>query len=272
MILLRNALLLAAILLLSLARLEAQTTANKAALPAAPPASAPLPKLRLDTAQTVACKVHFSRWGQVPNGEPNQFQLDFVADYAVQAQRPNRMRVLDLTSNYESRYIKDKKGRISILMSESYVSDGKQQMEWDNVIKLYFIQPSATTIADLGKEMQQPHLLYPELLFMPDALNTLKFKADGTEVVNGKSTAVYRKFPPNQDETVIYVDLQTRLPVRISLFSLDRQGDRAEMVRTDYSDWKFDVKFPPKTFDTTPPPGYTNLADKMKKLQKPAGQ
>lgn len=262
---LRKVLYLMAILLLNPSITSAQAPTNKPTGQAA----APLPKLRLATEKSIAFKVRDFCWGQVPNGEPNQEQLDYVADYAVQVQLPTHLRILDIASTHPSRSIKDNKGHMQgILEKRSYVGDGKQQMEWDAHTKTYSLFSAAHTLADPGKNVTSPYLISPDLLFTPDALNTLKFKADGTEVVNSKSVAVYRRFPPNQGETVIYVDLQTRLPVRISLFGFDRKGDRAEMARTDYSDWQFDVKFPPKTFDTTPPPGYVTMAEKLKAIQK----
>lgn len=115
-------------------------------------------------------------------------------------------------------------------------------------------------------------MISPDLLFTPNALTVLKFKADGSEVVNKKNTTVYRRNQPNIGETVMYVDRQTRLPVRISTFGFDQQGDRAETARTDFSDWQFDVKFPPNVFDTTPPPGYMTQEEFIKKMQEKAKQ
>jgi hypothetical protein len=264
--LLRHALCLTALLLAGVSRLSAQTPANKAKHPT----GAPLPKLRTETAKTLAFKVSFSRWYQIPNGEPNHDQLNHVADYSVQLKRPIWLRLVDLTTTYDSRYIKDNKGSVHPMTGvDSYVGNEKQQLTWDTLNKYYTLYPPAHTLTDTGKNVNSPYIIFPNLIFTPNALTSLNFKADGSEVVNGKSVAVYRRFPPNQGETIMYVDPQTRLPVRISTFGIDGwTGDRVEEKRVDFSNWQFEVKFPPNTFDTTPPSGYITREELMKQLRE----
>lgn len=265
----RQAVCLAALLLASIGNIQAQISANNAT----GQNSVTLPKLPLLKAKTVTFNLHHFVWGQVPNGEPDQEQLDDVAVYVVQIQFPMRLRILDITSTYPSRLIKDNKGQMhGILPRMSYVGDEKQQLEWDKTFKVYKTFKAAHTLLDPGQEVDSLSLISPNILFTPDALKALKFKADGTDIIGGKTTAVYRQFLPNEGETVVYLDPKTRLPLRISNFGPDRQGDRAEMARTDFSNWQFNVKFPPNTFDTTPPAGFMTRDEKLKEMQKKLGK
>ena len=147
----RQALCLEALLLLSIGSLLAQTPANKAAHKN----DALLPKIPLSKAKTIAFKLHHFVSGQVPNGEPDQQQLDDVALYEVQVRLPLRLRILDVTSTYPSRFIKDNKGHVhGILPKMNYVGDGKQQLEWDKSHKDYLLFPAAASLADPGKDVE----------------------------------------------------------------------------------------------------------------------
>ena len=107
---LRPALCLPALLLISVSNLPAQTPANKTPHPA----NASLPKLRTETAKTLAFKVIFSRRYQIPNGEPNKDQLNHVADYSVQLKRPIWLRIVDLTTTYRiALYQRQQRRRLS---------------------------------------------------------------------------------------------------------------------------------------------------------------
>ena len=109
------------------------------------------------------------------------------------------------------------------------------RLTWDKLNKAYRLFPPAHTLTDPGKNVNSPYIIFPDLLFTPNALMALNFKVDGSEAVNGKRVAVYRRFPPNQGETIMYVDPQTRLPIRISTFGIDGwTGDRVEETRGDF--------------------------------------
>lgn len=211
---------------------------------------AALVKMRLDTAKTTSFNVKFSAMRPVPNGEHDQLQLSFVADYAVQVQRPNLVRVLDLTSTWKSTHIPSKGGGMNFIPSQSYVSDGKKQLFWPigPIGSTPAIVPFAAGEGELTtlEQTTGPDVFFPTVLFTPDALTRLKFKYYGEQVINGRTVAEYRSTAID-DTTVLYLNRKTRLPERVSTFKV--YSDWTEIVRADFSDWKFDVTFPPDTFD-----------------------
>ena len=92
-------------------------------------------------------------------------------------------------------------------------------------------------------------MFYPVVLFTPDALTRLKFKYYGEQIVQGKPVAEYRSKGDGYKTIVLYLNRQTHLPERVSTSRLEGVGDWTEEYRAEFSDWKFDVTFPPDTFD-----------------------
>lgn len=220
-----------------------------------------LPKLALEKVQSFSVKVHYSNAQKLDAG----LELTFIADYEVQAEQPDLVRIIDVSSTKKTRIYHRKDGTSAIFFSQNYVSDGKRFLIWDTVIGSYYMLKEFKTGAGALSTLQRtqgPHILFPEILFTPDALSKLNFKADGNETLNGKKTAVYRSQPPGKPEIVIYLDTSSHLPIRISAFDKDGNGDRLEWQRSDFTDWKLNIAFPPKTFDTTPPPGLSELGKK----------
>ena len=209
--------------------------------------SAPLVKLRLDSVRSTSFTVHFYQNSVIPY----EVKLVPVATYAVQTQRPNLVRVLDLTATWKSTHIQLKDGSLVILPSQSYVSDGKQALTWYIGFPKPNIAPFAAgdgNFTTLG-ETPGPHVFYPVVLFTPDALTRLKFKYYGEQIVQGKPVAEYRSKGDGYKTIVLYLNRQTRLPERVSTFRLEGVGDWTEEYRAEFSDWKFDITFPPDTFD-----------------------
>jgi hypothetical protein len=61
----------------------------------------------------------------------------------------------------------------------------------------------------------------------------------------GHETIVYKRpaeDPNDPEQYVMWLDANTRLPIRISLCALDSKGKLVEIWRTDYSDWVLNAK------------------------------
>jgi len=218
-----------------------------------------LPKLRLETAQTLSFKARYFTRRRVEQG----MQFGYLADYDIQAAHPNRLRVVDVSSTLKTRTRKLPGGTISILPSTNYVSDGKMQLEWDGIFKNHTQSRAAATLAGLHGELGQPSMIHADLLFTPNALQVFHFRRVGTDTVNGKQVVLYNSGAPNELITSLYLEAHTLLPVRISTGGIETPGHWMEEDRTDYSDWKIDVKLPDGIFGTTPPPGSQDLRDAL---------
>jgi hypothetical protein len=73
------------------------------------------------------------------------------------------------------------------------------------------------------------------------------------EPLNGKAAAVY-VLVMNDHRFRLYFDRDSGELLRCAGFGKDNSGKEVEEERYEFSNWRFDIKFPPSTFDITPLP------------------
>ncbi len=172
--------------------------------------------------------------------------------FFVQAQRPGRLRIQDITTN------EDLAGSPSIGTSPYglFVSDGETQLELRKTDNTFRQSPAASTLDALTSKSGLVEVLSPDALFadeMPSA-----FQPAGDATLDNVPVSWFTRphdYYGVASEQKVYLDKQTGLPLRISVFSSQSENAQpaVEIQRTNFSSWTLNPAIPDTAFLTTPP-------------------
>ncbi len=170
----------------------------------------------------------------------------------VQAQRPGRIRIEDVTIN------EDLAGHFAIGTSPYglLVSDGGTRLELRKTDNTFLLHSAASTLDALTSESGLAEVLSPDVLFANKPTDA--FQRAGDETLDTLSAAVYTRthtYYGLVTEQRVYLDKQTRLPLRIAVFSREDTEPKVEIQRTNFSSWTLDPVLPATAFLAVPPPG-----------------
>ncbi len=170
--------------------------------------------------------------------------------FLVKVRKPDCLRIEERLED-----LRHAKGNFIVVPYDALITNGKSQIDQNLTSKKYTLRPPARSLAEVQSEEGIDSLVCCSLLFAPDMLRTTSAKYEGEEVIEGQKVAVYRAPPPQigHAQYVLYLDPESGLPRRISLFDKDADGHIFEWERTDFSDWQLNPNLPDALFDTTPP-------------------
>lgn len=170
--------------------------------------------------------------------------------FLIKARKPDCLRIEERLAD-----LRHAKGIFIVVPYDALITNGKSQTDLNLTSKKYTLRPPARSLAEVQSEQGIDSLVCCGLLFAPDMLRATKAIYEREEVIEGQKVAVYRAPPPQigHAQYVLYLDPESGLPRRISLFDMDSDGHIFEWERTDFSDWQLNPNLPDTLFDTTPP-------------------
>lgn len=201
----------------------------------------------LATAQSLSftAKLTYGSYGEPENARKSG------QTFLVKARKPDCLRIDDRLEDIRH----PKTSRLIFTPYDTLITNGKSQIDQNITSKKYTLRPPPRSLAEVSSEGGIDSLVCCHLLFVPDMLRATSAKYDGKEEIEGQKVAVYRAPPPQigHAQYVLYLDPESGLPHRISLFDKDADGHIFEWERTDFSDWQLNPTLPDALFDTTPP-------------------
>ncbi len=170
--------------------------------------------------------------------------------FLVQARKPAYLRINDITTLADI----DDEGQIIANPFNNFVSDGKMQLELEPVDRHYVLGPATGNLETVSAVMGITDVIHPEILFAPELPND--FVSISQEVLRNKPVEVKSRrieTVSKQIEQRVYVSIDDSLIMRISEFTENMSQPLHEIVRTDFTDWEFNMNLDLSLFDTIPP-------------------
>lgn len=176
--------------------------------------------------------------------------------FDVKVRRPGSVCIAEIDHDPIMEEARSRAGMFGGNPFDVFVSDGANQYELASASHAYFAGQAAASLSRIKSKRGLPESLAIPCLFKKNMF--AGFNRRHESIVNGKHAICLDGewddgSPTRADRLWLYSE--TGLPMYLSRYEADKEGEAIEIGRIDYSNWELDPEISDSLFDPTPPAG-----------------